>query len=67
MSAYNSERKRCSNIIELEFKEVAKLPPSLSLDDGKKFTKKLIILLRDMSHPINKTDRMADILLISPQ
>ena len=67
MSAYNSERKRCSNIIELEFKEVAKLPPSFSLNDRKKFTKKLITVLRDMSHPINKTNGMADILLIIPQ
>ena len=67
MSAYNSERKRCSNIIELEFKEVAKLPPSLSLDDGKKFTKRLITVLRDMPHPINKTDGMVEILFLSPQ
>ena len=41
MSTYNDKRKRCAKIIELEFKEVTKLPPTFSLDYGMIFTKNL--------------------------
>ena len=54
-------------VIELDLKEVSKLTPSLSLNDGKKFIKRTINFLRDMPHPINKTNGMAEILLLSPQ
>ena len=67
MSAYNSESEQCVNIIELNFKEVAKLPPSYLLDGGKKFIKRLITVLIDMPHPINETDGVAYILLLDHQ
>ena len=67
MSAYNTKHERCEKVTELEFKEVAKLPPSFPIDDGNKSTKKLITVLRDMPHPINKTDGMADIMILSPR
>ena len=51
----------------MDFKEVAKLPPSFSLKYGNKFIKRPIPILRDIPHPINKTNGMADMLLISPE
>ena len=64
MYTYNTECERCANIIELEFKEVAKIPHSFSLDDSKEFTKRLITVLIDMPQPINKTNGMEEILLL---
>ena len=66
MSAYNADREICAKIIELEFKEVAKLPPSFSLDYGKKFTKTHQRPPRHAS-PHQKTDGMSYMLLIIPQ
>ena len=54
MSTYDTKRERFAKIIELEFEKVAKLPPSFSLDDGKKFKKKLITILRDIPYPIKR-------------
>ena len=67
MSAYNKERERCVNIIEQEFREVTKLPPSFSLDEGKKFIKRLTTLLRDLPSAANDDEGMADILLPYPK
>ena len=67
MSAYNSECKWCSKVIEQEFKEVAKISPSFLLYDGKKKFKCLTTILRDILHLVNKTNGMADIIIFNPQ
>ena len=67
ISVDNAKFERCEKVIKLDFKEVAKLPPSFSFDDVKNFTKQLITVLRDMPHSVNKTDGMADILILTPQ
>ena len=67
MSAYNFRRERCAKVIKLEFKEVANIPPSFSLEYVKKFIKRLITVLKYMPHAIIGTNNMADIFLIIPQ
>ena len=37
MFVHNAKHKQCAEVIEHEFKEVAKIPLSFSLDDVKKY------------------------------
>ena len=67
ISAYNAKHEQCAKVTKIEFKEVTKLLPSFSIKYGKKFIRRLITLLKYMPHPINETDGIADILLLTPQ